>query len=351
LLTGRYQVRFGHERNPYYDPSDHREGLPLTERLFPEYLCEAGYATGWIGKWQLGAAPEFWPENRGFAETFGFMGGGHQYQHWQVSPAAEYRVSICRNGQPVEVTEHLTVAFGHEAAAFVRRHATEPWFLYLAFNAPHTPHQPTPERLAKFEHILTGEKSGTPHQQLFWREEELGQWGERDGATKLVRRTKNWAGKPPSLTPLPQTSFELFDLSTDLREANNLATSKAGDLNQMNTQLDAWCKQAAPLAFTGVRGREKESAATAGRSKQVKRGDLVGNMQLLNLWGQRPDAVQRLYEAAYQILAARPDAAFADVARDAAVQRLRAESGWKCSCSAARNRSSSSRAARCGATM
>ncbi len=153
LMTGRYQHRFGHQHNPFYDPADHREGLPLTEKLLPEFLGNAGYTTGWIGKWHLGAAPEFRPENRGFAETFGFIGGGHKFLNWEVRIGNEYTVPIERNGQPVEVTEHLTTLFGAEAAAFVERHRGEPWFLYLAFNAPHTPHEPTPERLARFASI------------------------------------------------------------------------------------------------------------------------------------------------------------------------------------------------------
>jgi len=153
LLTGRYQQRFGHENNPFYNPSDHREGLPTTEKLLPEFLRQAGYVTGWIGKWHLGAAPEFWPEQRGFAETFGFIGGGHHYQNWPVKPGVEYNVPLERNGKPVTVAEHLTVAFGHEAAGFIQRHKAEPWFLYLAFNAPHTPEEPTPERLARFASI------------------------------------------------------------------------------------------------------------------------------------------------------------------------------------------------------
>lgn len=150
LMTGRYQQRFGHEGNPFFDPADHTEGLPTAEKLLPEFLRPAGYVSGWIGKWHLGAAPEFRPERRGFAETFGFIGGGHHYLNWQVKPAVEYNVPVERDGRPVEVTEHLTVVFGREAAGFIRRHATGPWFLYLAFNAPHTPHEPTPERLAKF---------------------------------------------------------------------------------------------------------------------------------------------------------------------------------------------------------
>jgi len=153
LMTGRYQQRFGHENNPFYDPRDHREGLPLSERLLPSFLREAGYTTGWIGKWHLGAAPEFSPLKRGFMETFGFIGGGHHYQNWEANRAVEYKVPIERNGQPVEVKNHLTLAFGEEAAAFIRRHAAGPWFLYLAFNAPHTPLEPTPERLAHFASI------------------------------------------------------------------------------------------------------------------------------------------------------------------------------------------------------
>ena len=70
-----------------------------------------------------------------------------------------------------------------------------------------------------------------------------------------------------------------------------------------------------------------KQAARPDRPKQVNRGDLEGNMQLLNLWGERPEAVQRLYEEAYQVLAARPDATFADLGRDAEVQRLCGEAG------------------------
>ncbi len=153
LLTGRYQQRFGHERNPYYDPADHTEGLPISETLLPAHLVKAGYATGWIGKWHLGAAPEFAPGKRGFQETFGFIGGGHRFRDWKTNAAVEYTVPVERNGVAIEPPEHMTAALGHEAAAFVRRQRGAPWFLYLAFNAPHTPHEPTPERLARFAAI------------------------------------------------------------------------------------------------------------------------------------------------------------------------------------------------------
>ena len=153
LLTGRYQQRFGHEQNPFYDPTDHREGLPMTETLLPARLQPAGYATGWVGKWHLGAAPEFAPQKRGFAETFGFLAGGHRYREWKVNAAVGNTAPIERHGAAIEEPAHLTAAFGREAAAFARRHRDEPWFLYLAFNAPHNPMEPTPERLARFASI------------------------------------------------------------------------------------------------------------------------------------------------------------------------------------------------------
>lgn len=139
LLTGRQQNRFGHEFNP-----GGGNGLPLTESLLPQHLAPAGYATGMVGKWHLGAKPEQTPPQRGFAEFFGFLGGAHSY--FNVG-------GIVRGSEPVKEMDYTTDAFGREASAFVRRHADQPWFLYLAFNAVHTPMDATDERLAKFASI------------------------------------------------------------------------------------------------------------------------------------------------------------------------------------------------------
>ncbi|MBM4034555.1 MAG: hypothetical protein FJ291_22655 [Planctomycetes bacterium] len=154
LLTGRYQQRFGHENNPVYDPSDRKAGMPVTETTLPQLLKQAGYTTGIVGKWHLGAAPEHHPLKRGFDEQFGFIGGGHDY--FKANPAGEtreYLIPIERNGQPVVEKEYLTDAFSREAQAFVRRHAAKPFFLYLAYNAPHTPLQAPDKYLARFAKI------------------------------------------------------------------------------------------------------------------------------------------------------------------------------------------------------
>ncbi len=153
LMTGRYQARFGHENNPVYDPLDKTEGLPLTEKLLPQYLQPAGYTTGWIGKWHLGASPAHSPWNRGFEQTYGFIGGGHRFMDWTPNER-QYTLPLTRNGvETQDVPPHLTAALGNEAADFVRRNSQKPWMLYIAFNAPHTPHEPTAEREAQFKHI------------------------------------------------------------------------------------------------------------------------------------------------------------------------------------------------------
>ncbi len=137
LLTGRYQTRFGHE----FNPGGGDTGLPLAERTIADRLKAAGYVTGLVGKWHLGAQPQFHPQKRGFDEFYGFLGGSHDYFK---------SAGILRGTQPVAELDYTTDAFGREAVAFIERHKGETWFLYLAFNAVHTPMQGTEERLAKF---------------------------------------------------------------------------------------------------------------------------------------------------------------------------------------------------------
>lgn len=140
LLTGRYQNRFGHEFNA--GGADH--GLPLSQTTIADRLKAVGYKTGLVGKWHLGSQPAMHPQKRGFDEFFGFLGGAHSY----FDPKG-----ILRGTEPTKELDYATDAFGREAVSFIERHRAEPWFLYLAFNAVHTPMHATDERLAKFSHI------------------------------------------------------------------------------------------------------------------------------------------------------------------------------------------------------
>jgi arylsulfatase A-like enzyme len=143
LATGRYQQRFGHEYNTGPPPGGLREhvGLPLTEVTIADVLKSAGYVTGAVGKWHLGMAPHFHPFKRGYDEFFGFLHGGHSY----IDPGLGTFNPVLRGTEPVDEKEYLTDAFSREAVAFVERHHKERFFLYLAYNAVHTPMQ-APQR-------------------------------------------------------------------------------------------------------------------------------------------------------------------------------------------------------------
>jgi arylsulfatase A-like enzyme len=143
LMTGRYQQRYGHEFNPGGGAD---VGLPLGETTMADRLRAAGYVTGLVGKWHLGNAPKFHPQKRGFDEFFGFLGGAHPYFPGRGAP-------IFRGTEAVAEKEYLTDAFAREAVAFIDRHKARPFFLYLAFNAVHTPMQATEGRLKRFAAI------------------------------------------------------------------------------------------------------------------------------------------------------------------------------------------------------
>lgn len=155
LMAGRYQHRFGFETNPAYDPANPYMGIDKGEKLFPKRLQEAGYKTGAIGKWHLGAAAEFHPLNRGFDYFYGFLGGGHDYfridgtkKVWEA-----YLQPLVRNRKSDNFEGYLTTALSKDAANFVKNNKENPFFLYVAYNAPHMPLQAPKEDVERYAHI------------------------------------------------------------------------------------------------------------------------------------------------------------------------------------------------------
>ena len=190
LLTGRYQTRFGFEFNPIGARNAAPGiGLPVAEKTVADRLRDAGYTTGLVGKWHLGGTEPFHPQRRGFDEFFGFLHEGHYYvtPPWQgvttwlrrkklpdggqgrwTSPDGrtvwsthlgsnepEYDTGnpLLRSSQSVDEKANLTDAFTREACDFIGRHRSQPFFLYLAYNAVHSPMQGTDEYMKKFAHI------------------------------------------------------------------------------------------------------------------------------------------------------------------------------------------------------
>ncbi|TMU57294.1 sulfatase-like hydrolase/transferase [Flagellimonas algicola] len=152
LLTGRYQARFGHDCNmPYDTENDATIGTPLSEKMISEALKEQGYRTGAIGKWHVGDHPDLHPTKQGFDHWFGFPGGGMNY--WG-KPNGPLR-TVFRNGAPVAQNKlhYLTDDFTNETIDFINKNDNRPFFIYLAYNAPHAPDHATEQYLKNTEHI------------------------------------------------------------------------------------------------------------------------------------------------------------------------------------------------------
>jgi arylsulfatase A-like enzyme len=137
-------------------------GLPQTEKTIPTILQQVGYISGVIGKWHLGAHISNHPLNRGFDFFYGHLGGGHRYFPEELTIKDSYSINdeplsyktwIMRDHQPEKTDKYLTDAFSNEAVKFIEKNQKDPFFLYLAYNAPHGPLQATQKYLDRFDHI------------------------------------------------------------------------------------------------------------------------------------------------------------------------------------------------------
>ena len=157
LMTGRYPQRHGYE----FNPSGRDYGLRLDEATLAEVMRSAGYATGAVGKWQLGWDDGKHPLDRGFDEFFGMQSGtifiepsAEGVENWNPQPISETRRRpIYRGREVVEETGYLTEVLTREALDFIDRRHDEPFFLYLAHYTPHVPLQATAKYLDRYRHI------------------------------------------------------------------------------------------------------------------------------------------------------------------------------------------------------
>jgi len=185
LLTGRYPTRFGFEFTPvpvafsrlvaghvapgsayrsvYHSelertsPPYERMALPASEVTIAKLLKSAGYRTMHVGKWHLGETPESSPNAHGFDDSLGFMAGASMFlseNHpdvvnsrqgfdpidqflWAAHP---YYVRF-NGGASFQPARYMTDYLTDEAIAAISANRNRPFFLYLAYNAPHTPLQ------------------------------------------------------------------------------------------------------------------------------------------------------------------------------------------------------------------
>jgi len=154
LITGRQPQRFGFEHNltrwneSMADRPEYH-GLTPGEYTIADHLKNAGYETAIIGKWHLGEQEVHHPNVRGFDYFCGMLGGGHNY-----FPEKGHS-TIQRNGEFIKEysSPYLTDFFTDEGVKWIKTHKDKPWFLFMSYNAPHTPMQAKEEDLELFPNI------------------------------------------------------------------------------------------------------------------------------------------------------------------------------------------------------
>jgi len=142
LMTGRYPHRYGLQT--LVIPSNGRYGLATDEKLLPAVLADAGYRTAIVGKWHLGHTErKYWPLQRGFQTQYGPLLGEIDYFTHDAHGVRDWY----RQEKPLTEKGYATELIGSEAVRWLgQQNAKQPFFLYLAFTAPHAPYQ-APQRL------------------------------------------------------------------------------------------------------------------------------------------------------------------------------------------------------------
>ncbi len=197
MMTGRYPTRFGFEFTPtpkqfmkvighykgpnqLYDAIYHAErekdlipyetmGLPRSEITMAKMLKGQGYRTLHVGKWHLGDAPEFRSHVHGFDEALSFQHGSSLFlpendpnvvnaqQSFDIIDKFQWAAGSFgmhfNGGEPFKPKRYVTDYLTDEAEKAIEANRKQPFFLYLAYTAPHTPLQATKEDYAALSHI------------------------------------------------------------------------------------------------------------------------------------------------------------------------------------------------------
>lgn len=150
LLTGRNQSCFGHE---YNITGQRTQGLPLSETLISQRFKSLGYATAAFGKWHLGGGKGHQPFERGFDVSYGFISGSRGYLAETLKSPRDTDGAWRRNGKPEVEHEYATDAIRRECVNFIGKNSETPFFIYAAFNCPHSPMQAKPGYESGFSNI------------------------------------------------------------------------------------------------------------------------------------------------------------------------------------------------------
>lgn len=148
LISGKYQQRFGFEANGTGSEETGDIGLADDVVTIADVFRKNQYKTIALGKWHLGFNDDDHPNQRGFDEFYGFLDGSRSYFPLEIVNA---RSMLQKNGTRVKFEGYLTDVLGDRATSFIEENKEEPFFMYLAFNAVHTPMEAKEEDLLKYQ--------------------------------------------------------------------------------------------------------------------------------------------------------------------------------------------------------
>jgi arylsulfatase A-like enzyme len=147
IITGKYQQRFGFEANHTGDKLSGDIGLSDDIVTISDIFQQNNYNTTAIGKWHLGENESDHPNKRGFDDFYGFLAGGRSY--FPLKKTNEKNM-LQHNGEKVNFHGYMTDVLGDYSVKFVEENRDRPFFMYLAYNAVHTPMHAKDEDLAKY---------------------------------------------------------------------------------------------------------------------------------------------------------------------------------------------------------
>lgn len=148
LMTGKYQQRFGFEANNTGDEHTGDIGLSDDVVTMADVFKSNGYKTFALGKWHLGYDSSDHPNNRGFDEFYGFETGSRSYFPMK-NPSKKNMLQ--HNGKKVVFEGYMTDVLGDQSVKYIEENKDQPFFMYLAYNAVHTPMQAKEEHLEKYK--------------------------------------------------------------------------------------------------------------------------------------------------------------------------------------------------------
>lgn len=161
LLTGLYPHQAGMGGMVSFPEQNRPEGpyqgyLNKNCATIAELLRPAGYKTYMSGKWHVGEAPEHWPRKRGFDRYYGIVSGGSSY--WKLDREGPRKRVMAIDDEPYVPSGdrfYMTDAFTDNAVKFIDEHENpdRPFFLYLAYTAPHWPIHAWPEDIDKYRGV------------------------------------------------------------------------------------------------------------------------------------------------------------------------------------------------------